>query len=388
MRIHIQKQGFLRDVFAKLFIFITIFYSFYTSITNAFGLSGIATVIIAIFIVIGMFLTSRIKIYFVDFAVAFGFFMLCLTNILFFNVEITGYVKTFLFCFIPMIFAGSIIDVEKYQSFIYKVSCLYLAVLFVYVARYYIGTLNLYSSDYVDIMGFAYYSMPALLIIAYNYFKDKKLSNLLFLILGVLYLLICGTRGPILCLLVFGTFCVLMEIKNGSSIKKLWIVFLSVVAFVILINIRSIALMLYPIFQRNGFSTRLFSTIINEGTLGGLSGRDNVYDAMIYRIKLHPIIGGGLMEERSALHGYGHNLVLETLNSFGIPIGLLLIAALLYLIVYSFTKTKSITYRYYIVAFACIPLVKLMFSSSFLQESSLYILVGICFGALRVKKST
>ena len=386
MKLYIHKKELLRDTFMKLFIFITVFYSFYISITDALGLSGIPAVIIAVIIVMGMFLTNNVKLHFKDVAVFLGFFILCLMNIWIFNVEISDYVKTFLFCCIPMILAGSVIDIEKYQGFIYKTSCLYTVVLFVYVARYYIGTLNLYSTDSMDIMGFAYYSMPTLLIIVYNYFKDKRLSNLLFLVLGALYLLICGTRGPILCLLVFGIFCVIMEIKNGSSIKKLWIVFLLVVAIVILINMRSIVLMLYPIFQRNGFSTRFFSTIINEGSLGGLNGRENIYETMMRHINSHAVMGGGFMEERTALRGYAHNLALETLNSFGIPIGSVLLIALLCLIIYSFVKTKSTAYKYYIAAYACIPFVKLMFSSSFLQEPSLYILIGICFGAIRTQK--
>ena len=387
MKFYIRKNELLSDIFVKLFIFVTVFYSFYISITSALGLAGIPTVIIAVCIVIGMLLTNSVKLYFKDWNIFFMFLILCLMNIWIFNVEITNYVKIFLFCFIPMILAGGIIDIEKYHTFIYKISCVYIVTLFIYVVRFYIGTLNISGTNYIDIMGFAYYSIPTLLIIACNYFKNKKKSNLLFLVLGVLYLLICGTRGPVLCLLVFGIFCILMEIKNGSSIKKLWIVFLLVVAFIILINVRFIAVMLYPIFQRNGFSTRFFLMIINEGTLGSLSGREHVYDSMIQRIGLHPVIGGGLMEERTALV-YAHNLVLEAINSFGIPIGLVLVIALLCLIIYSFIKTKSNTYKYYIAAYACIPIIKLMFSSSFLQESSLYILIGICFGALRVKKTT
>lgn len=160
MRIHIRKYGLLRDIFMKLFIFITVFYSFYISITDALGLSEIPAVIIAVIIVMGMLLTNNVKLHFKDVAVFLGFFILCLMNIWIFNVEISDYVKTFLFCFMPMILAGCVIDIEKYQGFIYKTSCLYIVVLFVYVARYYIGTLNLYSTDSMDIMGFAYYSIP------------------------------------------------------------------------------------------------------------------------------------------------------------------------------------------------------------------------------------
>lgn len=387
MKSYIHKNVSLSKIFMKLFIFITVFYTFYISAFNALGILGIPAVGTAIMIILGTIFTNKIRLSRANIIAFLSVFLLFILNALLFGVVFTDYLNTFFFCFIPMILAGGIIDFEKYHGYMYRVSCFYILVLLIYVIWHYVGTLHLSTTDNVDIMGFAYYAIPSMMIIIYNYFREKKTLNLLFLILGAVYLLICGTRGPILCVLVFGMFCLAMDLKNGDARKKLWILALCIFAFLFLMNLRSIAASLYPIFQKYGFSTRFFAWIINEDSLVGLSGRDSVYGTVLRHISEHPILGGGLMEEWIALRGYAHNIVLELFNAFGIPVGIIIIATLLFLVVFAFVKTKSVTYKYYIAAFACVPFVKLMVSSSFLQESSLYILIGMCFSALRYKNS-
>ena len=81
--------------------------------------------------------------------------------------------------------------------------------------------------------------------------------------------------------------------------------------------------------------------------------------------------------------GYSHNLVLEVLNSFGVPLGLVLLSLLLGLIAVSFVKTKSKIYREFIAIYTDAAIVKLLFSASFMQESTLFLLIGICLAGLR-----
>ena len=371
----------------KPFIFLTFFYTFYLSICNKISFIPFLSVIMAIAILIILCKSIQISMRKIEIFTFICLFLLSLCNIVLFGTEVNTYILVYLFCLLPMMFAGIIVDLEKYHSFIYKISVVYVIFLLAYLSMVYLRSSTVHT-DFADFMGFAYYVVPALLIITYNYFKDRKIFDLIMMGIGGVYLIICGTRGPLLCVIVFGAFCVFMDIKaHGNSKRKLAIIGILLTAAFAALNLRSISLFLYPIFQRYGFSTRFFQIIISGNSFTVDTGRNDIYSVVMENIGSHPITGTGLFSDRMLFGGdntaYSHNFILEIINSFGIPVGCLLLFLLFALIIYSFSHTKSSTYQYYIAIYVSAAIVKLTFSSSFMQESTFFILIGICFAALR-----
>ena len=384
MTLHIKTLG--PGFWEKCLIFVSIFYSFFMSLCNRFPNGAMVAIVLSIIVVMGYSLTNHMRLYRRDFIVFLSVLLLCVLNCLLFNVVFSEYVQTFLFCFIPMIIVGGIINIRKNYKYIYNVSCIYIVFLLIYMVTVYVRNSTVYS-DYIDYLGFAYYSIPALLFIINYYFEKRSKIALVFIGAGFLYLAICGTRGPVLCTFVFLVYCVLKDWKQGDMKRKLVILIILIGCFAILMNMRNIALYLYPIFQRNGFSTRFFLFFLNKLDITDLTGRDYIRDTVLQNINQHLVLGAGIMGDRelfgSSNQGYSHNLILEVLNSFGVPLGFLLLVLLFGLIVVAFIKTKSKIYREFIAVYTVASIVKLMFSASFVQESTLFILIGICLAGLR-----
>ena len=387
MKLTFNISSLSYDIWEKALIFIIFFSSFYISITRMLHLPAFVNTILIAVILIGAYAFNHAKLCVKGVFTYVVLFFLCLFNMLIFNVTPDEYIITFFVSVLTGLILSSSINLEDNQQFICNVSCVYLVVLFIYMVTSYSRSVNYYS-DTIDFMGFAYYGTPSILVVAYNYLKKRKIVYLAISVLGIMYLLICGTRGPFLCCFAFALFCTWHELK-GHSLKNKLLIFGLIIALAILVmNLDSICEYLYPIFQRKGFSTRWMLYFMDRGDLIGLSGRDNIYEIIIKNINRSPIFGHGLLSDRSILGGlYTHNLILEVLYIFGVPIGGLLLMTLLGLVIYSYLNTKSEDYRYYIAIYVCASIVKLMVSSSFLQEQSLFILIGICFAANSKKKN-
>lgn len=384
MTLRINKCG--SGLWEKCLIFLCMFYTFFVSASNRLPSGTKVALVLSILVLSGYSFTKNKRLYRRDFIVFMGIFLICLLNCLIFNVEFSEYVRAFLFCFIPMILVGGIIDIKSNYKFIYAVSCVYLAFLSFYMVMGYARSSTVYS-DYIDYLGFAYYAIPSLLIIINYYFTTRSKLAIIFMILGVFYLVICGTRGPVLCTFVFLLYCVVREWKKWKIKRKVFILVLFFGGIILLMNMRSVALIFYPIFQKNGFSTRFFLFFLNKLDITDLTGRGALRNTVVQSIKQHFLFGSGIMGDRVLFgggeKGYSHNLVLEVLNSFGVPLGLVLLSLLLGLIAVSFVKTKSKIYREFIAIYTDAAIVKLLFSASFMQESTLFLLIGICLAGLR-----
>ena len=372
------RKAYVKELWDKITIFIILFYSFFASILHMLNIPVyVATA--AIWLII---LTN--KLYVRSSLVCVGLFILCFVNILLFQVELTEYISTFLFCFIPMIFVSGNIDYEKYHKYIYRVSCLYLVVLLYYVIFVFSQTLTI-DPDFMDNMGFSYYSLIPATIIVYNFFKEKRIINLLFVLLSMAYFFICGTRGPIICYILFIIFCVLRKLKKIIKFGLVGLLFF----IPIILYLDTFVEKLYPFLRENNISTIWIQYIYTGDELLSATGRDDIYNLVWNHISANPIFGTGLYSDRALVGDmYAHNIVLEVLCAFGIPIGSLLVILLIRLIVAAYQTTQSDIYRYYIIIYTIASVVKLMVSSSFIQEYNLFILIGICLSIFQKRRKT
>ena len=385
MKITFSINKIFKDLWIKAFIFVILFNSFYVSICNKIGLSAFMNSAFIAIIIFGAYVSGQIKLYLKDVLAYIGIVILFLFNIVMFNVRIDDYIISFFVSILVMMVLSGSIDFERFQTYICNTSCIYIVILFMYIIISYSRSVTIYSgSDRIDLMGFAYYIIPSIMIVVYNYLRHRRLIYLTVALIGALYLLICGTRGPILCFAVFAMFCIWHELRYGSMKSKKMILYGILFLAFFLIILPIMCVYLYPIFQKNGFSTRWMLYFMDGADIFDLSGREGLYLDIVKSIMARPIFGHGLLEDRSINGGlYSHNLILEVVNAFGMLIGSVLLLALFALVSYSYSIVKSDVYKYYIAIYVCASIIKLMFSSSFLHELSLYILIGICFAAIR-----
>ena len=387
----IRKESILiptnfKEFWMECFIFITFFNSFFVSICNRFSFGTIISFIFVIFTLIGVILSGQMKLYSREFLTFIGLSFLCWFNCLIFNVALTPYVITFLVCYIPLIAVTGIIDLRKYNRYLYKLSCIYIIILFIYMVQIY-AVRSTVDNDYMDFLGFAYYSIPAVLIIINEYYETKEKTALFFIGVGLAYLIICGTRGPMICTLAFGLYRILGELKKSDTWNKIRVAIIFLGIAILGFSSRQIAGYLYPIFRKYGYSTRFLLFFMKDISFFNLTGREEITRRVISSIKSHFLFGAGLMGDRAVLGGkeqsYCHNLVLEIIHSFGFPVGMFLVIGLFCLVISAYMKTKSRVYKNYIALLTASSVLKLFMSSSFMQEYVLFMLIGICFAAFR-----
>ena len=287
---------------------------------------------------------------------------------------------------LPMVFVGVCYVHESHKQVLYWASLLgFLAVLFHRILKLMRGS-DLTEYD----MDAAYKILPSITYLIYYAFTNKKLRNGVIAAVGFSFVFTYGTRGPILCALVFLTVCVFMTVQNTKSVAaKTGVTVMIVVVLFLLLSgdaVVEIAEALAKQFSKWGVSTRIFDAFL-EGQIAEGSGREALYAKVIEAINEKPLFGHGLLGDQMILGNgqpgyYAHNLFLELWCQFGILFGTMLI---LYFIgrpaaaVYQQRKNKDL--QLFLLMLMCINFVKLMRSSTYTVEVHFFFMLGVCMTA-------
>ena len=276
---------------------------------------------------------------------------------------------------------------EKHEKVLYILASITLILAIIYTVFFVIGD----EGVNYDEMFTSYNILYSILILTDTFFKKKSYFYRVLAVVGVLYLFLLGTRGPILCV---GIFFIMMLIKQIGSVKM---IILSVIA-VLLINIYITS----PLYEKTlenlsdtveeyGFSTRIFDFVKQEDIFN-LTGRDSIQNLVVNELKKNPFeIRGpysdwiivsnhyndtpGNVEEQGV---YVHNIFLEIWTHYGLLFG----SAIILILVIKITKLMSKTDndKYFLVcSVVCCGLIVLIFSSSYLIKESFFFLLGLSF---------
>lgn len=316
--------------------------------------------------------------YFTDYD-AFDYIALC--NVIFFTI--------------PAFFIGLSINInDKTFKPLYFLSIFVLFASIIY-SFYYLSDREL-STDNMD---YAYKVLPSVLIIASSLFiYKKKFWNIILLLISLFFLIALGTRGPILCLIIF--ILIMFWKKNGFTKLFIYISFLSIVAFIVLWSpLYEILILKISEFLENlGFSSRVLEMLIQKKLSEG-NGRDAIKDKLWMLIKEYPILIRGPFSDREATKNfydpnyfiryengtYAHNIILEFIFDFGIIIGILLLIIILFYTLKLVLKVEKDSF--YIVGIViCCSLIHLLISGSYLTSSLFFMLIGLQFNKKLINK--
>lgn len=116
-----------------------------------------------------------------------------------------------------------------------------------------------------------------------------------------------------------------------------------------------------------------------EGLIGHLSNRDEVYKICLNKLNDNPVLGVGLYGDRLFLHGStSHNFFIEVLLDFGYILGTIVILALLFYYMKTFMYADK-RERVYFLRYFIATMIPLMVSGSYLKDYNLGVSLGICF---------
>lgn len=303
------------------------------------------------------------------------------------SVFITNQASFILFSVFPIYFLGLCYDHKSLKTILFWASLTGVASAYAYQ----IYLLLIGRTLLTDNMGASYSILPSVLYLLYWAFDQKKLKFWILSALGVILSLSYGTRGPAFIILVYFTICAIYRLlKNKHSrfrfvaILALMLLFFGIVFADAHVKI---AILFSDLFDQWGFSTRIFDFFLS-GDIVNTTGRDVLYSATIEAILDQPIFGYGLMGDRVLLDGsYVHNIFLEILCHFGVIFGALVLMLFILPPVIAVKRQPNKDYAFFLLMIGCMVFLKLMGSSSYIQEPYLFLLLGMCVHSLREQKS-
>lgn len=279
---------------------------------------------------------------------------------------------------LPYFFLGLLLDPQKQLRVIEYVSMTYIILSLVYLYLTF-STRDVEGEE----MGVAYALLPHLLIVLNSCFRNFKWYSLLIFLLGLLRLLGTGNRGSLVCIafyaIVYFLFC--------SEYKHKWVVvlLLGLVTFLGWSRQDFVFDFFSTILGEFGFSTRVFDLAM-ASEFADTNGRDTLASFFTGKVRDDGFLGYGIFGDRTLRNdpdGYPHNLVLEFLIDFGVPLGSLFLIAVAILLFFAFKSCKTAVSRSLYFVLFTVGFVAFFLSHSYLANPMFFLLMGYCVRLVR-----
>ena len=233
-------------------------------------------------------------------------------------------------------------------------------------------------------MDLSYRLLPHCCLIAYYARKKPNFFNIVFTGISVLYLLLLGSRGPVLLLLICIGWSLIMDWNIKKIVSAVSILCIAAAAFVLSPLYRISVQWMYNMAKNLGLSIRIFDRLLSVGLLDS-TGRDELAQELLVSIRQHPLLGTGIASDRMVIGEYAHNIVLELWVAFGVIIGTAIFAALIITFVRGYRLCATDAEKGLMITLLCSYFFKLFLSSSYMNEKFLFLLIGFCVGTIRIE---
>lgn len=233
-------------------------------------------------------------------------------------------------------------------------------------------------------MAVSYALLPYCALLFDKAVSQKNIRYFILCTFVVLFILLYGSRGPVL---GFGIFCVIYVIRHVKEHRIMFFSAVAVISFV-LINWQNVLNIIKRIKYRYGISSRTIDQLLN-GTITSDTGRSNYYKATIDVIIKYPVTGLGLAGERpylletvTAASGksissvYPHNFVLEFLAQYGILLGVIFVIVVISFLI-SGIWNENIYKSKIILIIGVTEIVHLMLSSTYTISPLFFFFLGL-----------
>lgn len=242
---------------------------------------------------------------------------------------------------------------------------------------------NYFFDNPVGYMPFSYYLLPFWILYVFSMFEHFSYPRLIIGFIMILEGALFGARGPLLFLslacLGAWLFSMRDSLSQGKwSSRRIWRFF----GLIILI-----LLMGWFLLQFIGMADVTDSYILSKiesGDLTGGAGRSNIARQAIDYIKTMGIrVNGPYYDRLILMEGlYSHNLILETMISFGWLIGSLILGCLSYVILSTWERATT-TDRKMLLIFTCAFFLKYFISGSIYADWLIILYLSIVYSIRR-----
>ena len=292
------------------------------------------------------------------------------------------YVETIPFFLIAVCFRCNQSILKRLTYFSFVAIILNLLYMFLFV--------GLTSEEGEYYMGQAYILLPHVMFAINGIFDQtiihKRIVPILFSLLGVFFLVAMGTRGPLLIAVVYFVIKIFLAIDKRKP--KTIVMFTAFAIALCGIIASGYYLVLFEnlsnTLSRYGMSTRIIDMLLENEYLSHTSGRDRIFKLLLQKISEKPILGYGIFGEEQ-FGVLAHNIALEIIMYYGIPIGATIIIAYIVTALRAYFKSNNKYAKDLILLFFVMTVVRAPFGGSHLSYY-FFFLLGLSISTLRKQK--
>lgn len=231
-------------------------------------------------------------------------------------------------------------------------------------------------------MSFGYYLLLPTVCALYFYFnKINTEVSLVFFCLGCIEILLLGSRGPILGVILFWGLYELFFSRIKTLRRFLFRGIIILIFFICYLNFNTIILFLSQIVKSLGIESRTLQYVL-DGEISNLSNRDIIYSWALQQIGDSSILGNGIGYSFAIRGTHCHNIILEIFLEFGIILATVIIILFVGLCLYKLYKSNELERKIILIWF-CVGVVPLLISSIYWEYMQFWTFVGVVFASGR-----
>ena len=177
----------------------------------------------------------------------------------------------------------------------------------------------------------------------YCYFEKHSIVALIMAVIGILSILLCGSRNPLLAIVAYVVIkTVIKVVSQKTPNRERWLYVgwsVAIILFFLLFN--TIIHVANYLITELGIYSRSIGLL--ESDLLFDSGRISIHRNLIVALNQRPVLGLGIGGDMEIIDWAAHNFYLSVLSTYGYPLGFLILTLLAVMFVRAFRYSRGIT---------------------------------------------
>ena len=283
-------------------------------------------------------------------------------------------ISTLLVCIPVCVYTLDMSDIHVLYQYLLKAANINSIFMLLYMFTY-----SYHETGSYDMSG-AYQLLFCFTIHFNELFKDKQLKKkivlLVLVVLEMFFIIVRGSRGPLLCVAVYILLYMFEYIRRSTAAMGLTIVL--IVAFTLFYrNMNGVLVAFSSYLASKNLNSRTITQMINQ-TMFSDSGRGALLESAKTYINSRWFLGYGAGSDSVLVGGYVHSMFYELMFDFGVPFGFLIFTLITASVLYLSLKISS-PKRECAIVFIVTGYVMLFMSGTYLQNVYLFAFIGIVF---------
>lgn len=344
---------------------------------------------ILLFLVALRVLIKNIKIQnFLPLFLLFFIILLWCENPIVRNKIITQYMR---YCIPAFYFGYSLTNHKCTYDIMYKLAWIILGMLVidVFALKVYDTTSSNHS--------LAYGALFSACVFVVNFICKKKAIDIVALLISSVLIVQSDTAGAIGALLLCGFLGILLETKELSIRKIVFLAVIGVLGIVVYTNYTSILEFAIEKLHNQNISVEVLEEFLSDDA-GQDRYRSSIYEFCYTYALSHPFLGCGIGNDRvlitdntlvrfqSVEGNYPHNIFIEFMIQFGYIPGVIISAIMVIFLLKYYIKERDKDAQKLATVMAGIGFFPLLISSTYIENASFFALIGFCCARLKAIK--